>query len=199
MDINEEVIHTHTHTHSHTCYMLFGPYKDTHIFWRFLPEVNCDLFTNHQLLPSLTEKKKKILQKNKASHSWLNTFWWFLCRISLRRKHQSQWDSLLHISESDPVSQYQQPFKPPLFSLHVLPLFLVALFSCQFAVKGQRLWARCLLRQLPERPHTDWANVCRCGLSAQAQLQMFQTAGLLDQSVLLFSNPLHQCTIFSHF
>lgn len=42
------------------------------------------------------------------------------------------------------------------FLVHMCSLFfLVSLFSCHYVVKGQRLWARCLLGQLPEDLHTD--------------------------------------------
>lgn len=74
---------SNTHTHTHTG-LLFCPYEDSHIFWRFASEVNCDFSTKHQLLPSSTDVPKKILplKKKKPSHSWLNTFGGFLCRIS---------------------------------------------------------------------------------------------------------------------
>lgn len=42
------------------------------------------------------------------------------------------------------------------FLVYMCSLFFpVSLFSCHYVVKGQRLWARCLLGQLPQDLHAD--------------------------------------------
>lgn len=75
------------------------------------------------------------------------------------------------------------PPSPPrrlFFYFHLFLLSLVSLLSCQFVVRGQRLWARCMLGQLPQDLHADDTN-CRCGLLVPAKLQMLvNTYSLLN-------------------
>lgn len=107
----------------------------------------------------------------------------------------------------DPVSQRQQTHRlcappPPnpssqaFFDSHLFPLSLVSLLSCQLVVRGQWLWARCLLGQLPQDLHAD-DTCCRCGLLVLAQLQMSGNTIKYDQIFLfLHSLPFMSSILF---